>query len=76
MWSMLKPRKRPPDWGKLHSALVDVYASAGAKRMKAAVENHSDKKEQICRRLGVVSNADVSRVAAELRRSKIREGSP
>lgn len=42
--------------------------------MTAVLDNHSDKKESICRRLGVISAADVSRIASELERSKIREG--
>lgn len=63
---MLKLKKRPPDWGKLHSSLQNVYSAAGAVRMRAAVDNHSDRKELICRRLGVVSLADVSRIAAGL----------
>jgi hypothetical protein len=63
---MLKQKKRTPDWGKLHSALQNVYSAAGAVRMRAAVDSHSDKKELICRRLGVVSMADVSRISAHL----------
>ncbi len=63
---MLKLKKRPPDWGKLHSALQNVYSAAGAPRMRAAVDSHSDKKEAICRRLGVVSMADISRISAAL----------
>ncbi len=63
---MLKPRKRPPDWGKLHASLGHAYSAAGAVRMKAVVDNQSDKKESICRRLGVVSSADVVRIASGL----------
>lgn len=63
---MLKLKKRPPDWNKLHSSLRNVYSAAGAGRMQAAVENHSDRKELICRRLGVVSSADLSRIASSL----------
>ncbi len=70
---MLKRRRPSPDWNRLHSNLRDVYASAGAGRMTAVVDNHGDKKETICRRLGVISPADLSRIAAGLKRSKIRE---
>ncbi len=70
---MLKPRRRAPDWGRLHSSLRNTYAAAGAVRMTAVVDNNSDRKESICRRLGVISDADVSRIAAELGRAKMRE---
>ncbi len=62
----MKLKKRPPDWGKLHFALQNVYSAAGAVRMRAAVDSHSDRKELICRRLGVVSMADVSRISASI----------
>jgi len=65
---MLKLKRRPPDWTRLHSALRSAYASAGASRMVAAVDNHSDRKEHICRKLGVVSLADVARILAALPR--------
>lgn len=71
---MLNRRRRPPDWGRLHSSLRDTYAAAGAVRMTAVVDNHSEKKESICRRLGVISDADVSRIAEKLKRAKMREG--
>lgn len=73
---MLKRRSPAPDWNRLHSSLRDVYSSAGARRMTAVVDNHGDKKETICRRLGVISQADVSRIAARLKRSKIRGQDP
>ncbi len=69
---MLKPRKRQPDWGRLHASLGHAYSAAGATRMKAVVDNHSDRKESICRKLGVVSGADVARISSDL--AKIREG--
>ncbi len=71
---MLKGKVRQPNWGKLHSSLSDVYSRAGATRMKAVLESHSERKEIICRRLGVICDADVSRVASSLK-PKIREGS-
>lgn len=67
----MKLKKRPPDWGRLHAALRSTYAAAGASRMVAAVDNHADRKETICRRLGVVSLADVSRIAGSLQQTKI-----
>jgi len=73
---MLKRRSPSPDWNKLHSSLRDVYVSAGAERMTAVVDNHREKKETICRQLGVISPADVARVARELRRSEIRKVAP
>lgn len=68
---MLKLKKRTPDWNRLHAALRSTYSAAGAVRMVAAVDNHSDRKETICRRLGVVSLADVSRIAGNLSQPKI-----
>lgn len=37
-------------------------------RKVAVLDNHRESKEAICRRLGVVTEADVSRIAESLRR--------
>lgn len=62
--------KRSPDWGSLYDGLCTAYRAAGNDRMLAAMENFRDRKETICRKLGVVSDADVARVAARMRKSK------
>lgn len=70
---MLKLKKRPPDWNRLHAALRSAYSAAGAVRMVAAVDNHADRKEHICRKLGVVSLADVARIAAAVQGRQARK---
>lgn len=55
-------------WPALWESLRRTYEAAGLPRKVAVLDNHRDSKEAICRRLGVVSEADVARVAESLRR--------
>lgn len=41
-------------------------------RFKAVLMNHITRKEYICRKLGVVTEADVARVAAELKQKELK----
>jgi hypothetical protein len=45
---------------------MNVYTVTGQERKKAVLVNHSDKKEMICRKLGVVCEADIDRIAKNL----------
>jgi len=50
-----------PDFPALWNRLLRAAASVEDERTKATLLNHSSRKEQILRRLGVVSEADVRR---------------
>lgn len=65
------PRKtqRKSDWNALFESLRSVYRKADQQRMVAALDNHKENREAICRKLGVVCEADVSRIASSLRKS-------
>jgi hypothetical protein len=69
--SKVKHRGDKQEWTRLHSALRDTYSSLGLQRMVAVLDNFADKKEVICRRLGVVCNSDISRIVKGLKKSKI-----
>lgn len=58
---------RGPDFRALWDRLVAAASASGDGRMRAALVNNEGRKEWICRRLGVVSDADVARVAASMR---------
>jgi hypothetical protein len=55
-----------PQWEKLWKRLRDVYVLAGKDRHVAVLDNHSNRKEAICRKLGVVSDADISRIGRQI----------
>jgi len=61
-------RKAAPDFRALWARLRTVYHSSGMVRKVAVLDNHKDKKETICKKLGVVCGADIDRISASLRR--------
>jgi len=67
-------RKARPDWPGLHAKLRVVYSVGSLPRMVAALDNFRDRKESICRRLGVICEADVSRISAGIKKTKILTG--
>lgn len=42
--------------------MVGMAEEAGDARLKAVLSNHEDRREHICRKLGVVSSGDVQRI--------------
>lgn len=58
---------KSPDFRSLWDKLVASAAASGDSRMTAALLNHEGRKEVICRKLGVVGDADVARVAKSMR---------
>ncbi len=61
-----------PDFNALWNMLVDVATRCGNDRVKATLVNHQGRKEYICRKLGVVSFNDVTRIEAGLRKPSRR----
>ncbi len=59
--------KASSNFQSLWDRLRTVYLSAGKKRQVAVLDNHRNRKELICRKLGVVSDADVNRISASLK---------
>lgn len=62
---------RPPNWGTLHGQLRTLYKAAGLTRKVAVLDNHVDRKEAICRRLGVICPADLTRLESDLRKRSL-----
>lgn len=54
------------DWARLYARLEAVLSATGQDRRQAALKNHVDQKELICRKFGVVCEADVDRIAGQL----------
>ncbi len=55
-------KKQPADWGRLWAGMRSAYELAGMDRQKAMLDNFKDQKEEICRVLNVVSDADLARM--------------
>jgi hypothetical protein len=55
------------NWNELWKRLRDVYYVAEKPRHVAVLENFKNSKESICRRMGIISDADIARVANKLR---------
>ena len=58
------------NWDDLFSRLNEVYTMYGQNRQKAVLNNHKNKKEMICRKLGVVSESDIVRISKNFERNK------
>lgn len=54
-------------WPDLWKKLRDLYCVAEKPRHAAVLENFEGNKENICRRMGVISPADIVRIAAKLK---------
>jgi hypothetical protein len=54
-------------WNELWKKLRELYYIAEKPRHAAVLENFRNNKESICRRMGVISDADVVRVTSKLR---------
>jgi len=57
--------KKKPDFKSLWSEAVKSAKDSGDARLAAVLENFINKKEYICRRLGIISSVDVYRVKRE-----------
>lgn len=57
---------KKPDFQSLWTRLRAAYESAGRGRDVAVLDNFQNRKEMICRKLGVVCAADVDRVSARV----------
>lgn len=50
------------NWNELWRKLRDVFLSADKPRSVSVLDNFRDSKESICRRMGIVSDADIIRM--------------
>lgn len=55
------------DFTALWNRLFHVAESSGDVKLKALLMNHSERREYICRKLGVITEADVNRVHERIR---------
>lgn len=51
---------------KLWNRLRSTYLTLGELRMVAVLNNNSLRKEEICRKLGVISDMDINRISETL----------
>jgi hypothetical protein len=66
---MSSEKTRPkPDFGNLWSLMISESERTGNDRVKSAFLNNSSRKEYVCRKFGIISAADVSRLASVKRR--------
>jgi len=65
-------RKKKTDWAKLWSSAVTTFEVAGMDRQKAVLENFRDQKEEICRVLNIVSEADLARIQRRIEQSNMK----
>ena len=56
-----------PDWGRLWADLRSIYVTAGRNRDVAVLDNFSNRKEKILRKLNVVCRGDILRISKSLR---------
>ena len=67
-----KIKKQPagprPNFQILWRMLVTAAEKVGNEKYKALLNNHSDKQEYICRKLGVICSADVERISKKLQK--------
>lgn len=59
-------KKKPVDWNKLWLGVKSIYEAAGMDRQKAVLENFRDQKEEICRSMNVISEADLARIQRQV----------
>ena len=57
-----------PNFQALWNLLVGIAEKTNNTKFKAVLTNHSDRQEYICRRLGVISQADIDRYEKKLQR--------
>jgi len=63
----MKMARARSDFRQLWTRLRSVYSLAGKQRMVAVLDNHQDRKEAICRKLGVISEMDINRISDGLK---------
>jgi hypothetical protein len=62
------PASHRPNFAILWRLLLGVAEKAGHEKYKALLNNHAEKQEYICRKLGVVCSADVERISKKLQK--------
>jgi hypothetical protein len=59
-----------PNFKALWGMMVGLADEIGDSRLRAVLMNHEDRREHICRRLGVVSAGDVERIRDRRKKRK------
>lgn len=57
-----------PNFEALWTMLLSAAVQGGNDRFTATIKNHSERKEYICRKLGVVCAVDVARIGQKLKK--------
>jgi hypothetical protein len=67
-------KRKKVDWNRLWMAAKTVFETSGRDRQRAVLENFKDQKEEICRVLGIVSEADLARIQRQIETSDSMKG--
>jgi len=67
-------RKQKADWTKLWQLAKATFKSAEMDRQHAILENFKDQKEEICRVLNIVSEADLARIQRQIEQTDGMKG--
>jgi hypothetical protein len=55
------------NWNELWRKVRDIYSLADKTRSVSVLDNFKNHKENICRRMGIVSDADVARLLSRVK---------
>jgi hypothetical protein len=66
-----RPIRKIANWTILYDQLRTLYRSYNLDRKVAILDNHTNKKEIICRKLGVVCASDIGRIEKDLKSRNI-----
>jgi hypothetical protein len=67
-----KKKNQKIDWNLLWSNAKKTFESNGMDRYKAILENFKNQKEEICRVLSIVSEADLARIRRQVEQSSTK----
>ena len=70
MKRQLKKNSKKIDWDMLWARAYSIFSSFGVNRQVAVLENFKNKKETICRILGIVKDTDLTRIHQKLEDQK------
>jgi hypothetical protein len=68
----LNVKRKRPNWDQLWRRLRETYRLFDKPRNVAVLDNFSETKERICRKLGVVSDLDINRISSKIKAEKSR----
>jgi hypothetical protein len=56
------------EFSRLWGIALNMAISSGHERLRSTLVNHSNMKERVCRKLGIVSESDINRIIKQFKR--------